>query len=96
MRQPDVDVPANCPDQRNGSAYGIGPGPAEALWCLGAGLNPGLAGPSMAAALHSAQRRNPGALLADDLNPERRVFYLLETLDAATQSGLTYMGDASL
>jgi len=85
-RLPDIDAPAGS----------IGRGPAEALRRLAAGMVPALAGPSMAGALHVTQGKTPGGLTADELHPDRRAFYLMEVLDAATQSGLAYMGDAGL
>ena len=85
-RVPDPDV---APDT-------IERGPAEAMRRLGEGMHRGLAGPSMNGALIAAQRKNAGLLAGDDLNRDRRGFYLMEVLDAAAQSGLRYLGDVEL
>lgn len=85
-RLPDIYTPVNR----------VGHGPAEALRRLKAGMLLRFAGPSMAAALAAAQDSTAGALTADELNPDRRAFYLMEVLDAATQSGLGYVADANL
>jgi hypothetical protein len=85
-RVPDTTTPGNS----------IGRGPAEALQRLSAGMIPRFAGPSMAGAPAAAQGLWAGSFIVDDLNPDRRAFYLMEVLDAATQGGLGYVGDAIL